>query len=126
MSYNETPRRRFTAEQRTAFLQLHNCTCYWCGELIAHGEPWDVEHMMPREMMPGKEADADHNLRPIHSHPKPCHKIKTARDRKVIAKSNRIRRASDPETRRQSKNPIRSRKAAWPKRAFEKRVKPWR
>ncbi len=121
MTYNVTSRRRFTAEQRRAFLLLHNCTCWWCGEPIAANEPWDIEHLIPRELMPGKEADADHNLRPIHSHPRTCHKIKTARDRKAIAKSNRIRRNADPETRRQTKHPIRSRKAQWPKRAFPKR-----
>ena len=121
MTYNQTPRRRFTAEQRADFLMLHEYTCYWCGQPINPNLPWDVEHVIPRELMEGKDADADHNLKPIHSHPAPCHKAKTALDRKLIAKSNRIRRNANPETRRKTKNPIRSRKAAWPKRSFNQR-----
>lgn len=120
MTYNPTPRRRFTHEQRAAFLIKHGCTCYWCRGLITNDE-WDVEHVIARELMPGKDADADDNLKPIHR--KGCHTAKTALDRKLIAKSNRIRRQADPETRRTTRHPIRSRKAAWPKRAFPKRGK---
>lgn len=124
MTYNTTRRRKFTAEQRRAFLELHGCRCYWCGEPILPDQPFDIEHVIARELMPGKDADADENLKPIHAHPAPCHKAKTALDRKLIAKSNRIRRNANPETRRQTRHPIRSRKAAWPKRPFPKRVKP--
>ncbi len=108
MTYNETPRRRFNEKQRAEFLCAHEYTCYWCREAIDPNKPWDIEHVIPRELMPGKDADADGNLKPIHSHPAPCHKAKTALDRKLIAKSNRIRRAADPETRRKTKHPIRS------------------
>lgn len=121
MTYNPTTRRRFTADQRRAFLLLHNCTCYWCREPIEANQPWDIEHVIARELMPGKDADADENLRPIHSHPRRCHKLKTALDRKLIAKSNRIRRNANPETRRTTRHPIRSRKTAWPKRSFQTR-----
>ncbi len=119
MTYNPTPRRRFTADQRLAFLLLHDCRCYWCGEPILADE-FDIEHVIARELMAGKDADADENLKPIHK--RPCHKEKTANDRKLIAKSNRIRRNADPKTRRTTRHPIRSRKAAWPKRPFPKRA----
>lgn len=120
MTYNPTPRRRFTPAQRAAFLIEHGCKCYWCLEPITNDE-WDVEHVIARELMPGKDADADGNLKPIHR--KVCHTKKTALDRKLIAKSNRIRRQADPETRRTTRHPIKSRKAQWPKRPFQKRPK---
>ena len=121
MTYNSTPRRRFTADQRRAFLILHGCRCYWCGEPIFADE-FDIEHVIARELLQGKDADADENLKPIHR--RPCHKEKTANDRRLIAKSNRIRRQANPETRRHTRNPIRSRKAQWPSRPFQKRTKP--
>lgn len=122
MTYNQAPRRRFTPKQREAFLIAHNCTCYWCNRAILPGQPWDIEHKTPREMLPDASVDDDENLAPIHSHPDTCHKIKTAADRKIIAKSNRIRRSNGPaEDRRKTKHPIRSRKAQWPRRAFPKR-----
>jgi|SRR5215217_5349157 len=120
MTYNQTSRRRFTAEQRAAFLHLHRCVCYWCLEPITD-DAWDIEHVIARELMPGKDADADDNLKPIHR--KGCHKTKTALDRKMIAKSNRIRRDLAPETRRSTRHPIRSAGRKIPSRPFEKRQK---
>ncbi len=121
MTYNQTPRRRFTPEQRRAFLILHDCACYWCRKPITEGQPWDIEHVIARELMQGKDADTDENLRPIHAHPAPCHKAKTALDRKLIAKSNRIRRNLNPETRKRSKRKIPQRVDPWGKRQKEKR-----
>lgn len=118
MTFNSTPRRRFNAAQRAVFLLAHGCICYWCGEPILADE-FDIEHVIARELLPGKDADADENLKPIHK--RPCHVEKTANDRKLIAKSNRIQRQADPETRRQTRHPIRSRKANWPKRPFQQR-----
>lgn len=110
MTYNAAPRRRFTAHQREAFLVAHDGRCYWCGLPIKPGQPWDIEHKTARELLPDASADADDNLAPIHSHPSTCHKIKTALDRKIIAKSNRVQRKHGPvEDRRQTRNPIRSR-----------------
>lgn len=120
MTYNVTPRRRFTKDQRAAFLIAHGCICYFCLHPIVNDE-WDIEHQIARELLQGKNADADANLAPIHR--KGCHPKKTALDRKLIAKSNRLQRAADPETRRQTRHPIRTRKAAWPKRAFQQRAK---
>jgi hypothetical protein len=124
MSYNKTSRRRFTKAQRAAFLLLHKSTCYWCREPILEGEPWAVEHLIARELMAGKDADADDNLKPIHAHPKPCHKTKTALDVKMIAKSNRLRREAGPveDRRKRTKIPRPANggwskgKTKWPKR----------
>lgn len=110
MTYNKAPRRRFTQPQREVFLACHECLCYWCGEPIGPGQAWDIEHKTARELLPDATADRDENLAPIHAHPMKCHKIKTKRDRALIARSNRIRRASGPvEERKQPKHPIRTR-----------------
>lgn len=109
MTYNLAPRRRFTQAQREVFLALHGRRCYWCGELILPGQPWAVEHMTARELLPDASADADENLAPIHAHPAPCHKQKTKRDIALIAKSNRVRRANGPAEERRVKTTIKSR-----------------
>lgn len=122
MTYNTKPRRRFTAEQREAFLEVHGRVCIVCLEPILPGQPWDIEHGIARELLaPDADPDGDWNLGPIHSHPARCHKIKTARDRKLIAKSNRIRRNLDPVTRKRSRKPILHRKGSIPSRPFPKR-----
>ena len=130
MTYNSTPRRRFTKLQRAAFLRRHDCTCYWCSEPITDGQPWAIEHKIARELMPGKEADADHNLAPIHAHPMECHKLKTRLDAKLIAKSNRIRKnfgldpvKAKPRPKMKSRNAFGQpgQKRPWPKRPFPTR-----
>lgn len=115
MTYNQTSRRTFSKAQRQSFLILHDSTCYWCREPILEGQPWAVEHLIARELMPGKDADKDDNLKPIHAHPKECHKIKTALDVKMIAKSNRIRRAQGIGNKPPKvKKPIPQRPNGWP------------
>lgn len=89
MTYNTTSRRRFSKAQREAFLLLHKSTCYWCLQPILDGQEWDIEHQICRELLAGKDADRDENLKPIHR--KECHPQKTATDRKLIAKSNHVR-----------------------------------
>lgn len=70
--------------------------------------------MVSRELGGSDEID---NLAPAHRDP--CHRNKTKGDVKAIAKSNRIRRNLDPETRKKSKNPIPKPKTyKWPKRSF--------
>lgn len=83
MTYN-TARRR-PLKDRAAFLAAHGGRCYFCGEPITD-DAWDDEHVLAREL--GGSDDMD-NRRPIHR--RPCHKTKTARDRRLIAKSNRLR-----------------------------------
>lgn len=87
MTYNTD--RRKPLKDRAAFLESHGCICHWC-KLPITDDLWDDEHIIPREMFPpGGGADAMSNRAPIHRGT--CHKAKTAQDRKVIAKSNRIR-----------------------------------
>jgi 5-methylcytosine-specific restriction endonuclease McrA len=121
MSYNQAKRPSFSKAQRAAFIAKHGRICHWCLKPISEAEKWQVEHVIPRELMPGREADDPSNLKPIHADP--CHKAKSALDIKLISKSNRIRRQADPETRRQTKHPIRSGPPNWPKRAFPQRLK---
>lgn len=130
MTYNSTPRRRFTKLQRAAFLHRHNATCHWCREPITEGQPWVVEHLVPRELMADGRADEDGNLAPIHAHPLPCHKEKSRLDIKMISKSNRIRKNEglDPVTRKprpkmKSRNAFGQpgQKRPWPKRPFPTR-----
>lgn len=100
MTYNTDKRRGLTPAQRQAFLEAHNHTCYFCGAPIINDE-WDDEHIIAKELMPpGSDWNAMSNRAPIHR--TPCHKTKTASDRKAIAKSNRIRRKHglDPDKRK--------------------------
>ena len=129
MSYNQARRRRFTKRQREAFLAKHGARCHWCKGLILPGQPWAIEHLVPRELMIGKEADDDENLAPIHSHPLTCHKEKTRQDIKAISKSNRIRVRDgiEPDGRKYRPPKMRSRgfakgpKQKIPNRPFSKR-----
>lgn len=120
MTYNTTPRRKFSKQQRADFLTLHKAICYWCLQPITD-DAWDVEHVLARELMPGKDADADGNLKPIHR--KDCHKKKTALDRKLIAKSNRIIRQANPETRKKRKAIPSPANHKWASRPFASRRK---
>lgn len=103
MTFNTAPRRPLTKKQRPLFLLEHGSCCYWCGLPITD-DLWDDEHELARELGGSDEMS---NRKPIHRNP--CHKAKTARDRRLIAKSNRIRKKHglDPVTRR-PKPPIRS------------------
>ena len=96
MTYNTAPRKPLRGKQRAAFLEAHGRICHFCGEPIVD-EEWDDEHIIAREL---GGSDAPENRAPIHRHP--CHRKKTAQDRKLIAKSNRIRRRHglDPDKRK--------------------------
>ena len=104
MSY--APKRKsISKKKRIEIFLAHGGICWICKLKIGADEPFDIDHQIARELM-GEGADEDYNLAPAH---KPCHKAKTKVDVKAIAKSNRIRRAIDPETRKKSKKPIVSR-----------------
>lgn len=116
MSY--APKRpSMSAAKRARIFLAHAGVCWLCKLKIAADEAYDIDHQVSREL---GGSDDDDNLAPAH---KDCHRAKTSQDQKAIAKSNRIRRDLDPETRRKSKHPIKSRKTAWPKRPFPKRSK---
>jgi len=116
MSY--APKRPSIGKAKRARIFLaHDGVCWLCKAKIGADEAYDIDHQVSREL---GGSDDDDNLAPAH---KQCHKAKTVADVKAIAKSNRIRRQADPETRRQTKHPIRSGPTNWPKRAFPQRLK---
>lgn len=131
MTYNTKRRRSFSAKQRTAFLETHGAVCYWCKEPILPGQPWDIEHMMARELLHADDdPDGNWNLAPIHH--LPCHKSKTAADRKVIAKSNHVRKKHglDPVTKKpgvkiKSKGFQSGHRPLQSKSTFQQRRAPW-
>lgn len=126
MTYNTD--RRKPLKDRAAFLQAHDCTCYWCGGRIT-SDDWDDEHMIAKELMPpGSDWNSMDNRAPIHR--KPCHVEKTAIDRKAIAKSNRLRKKHglDPITRKprpkmKGRGFAKGPKQTIPSRPFPKRMK---
>lgn len=83
----QPPRKSLTRNKRAELFLEHSGICYLCERPInaARGEAWEVEHVEAREIS-GRDDWA--NLRPVHI---VCHKPKTAADKKVIAKSNRVR-----------------------------------
>lgn len=126
MSYNTDRRKPLTKKQRPAFLEEHKHLCYWCGQPITN-DKWDDEHIIAKELMPpGSDWNAPHNRAPIHRDP--CHKQKTAKDIKAIAKSNRIRKKHglDPITRKprpkmKGRGFAKGPKQTIPSRPFQKR-----
>ncbi len=79
------PRRpSMTTKRKMLIFAQHKGICYLCKGKISVGEAWDAEHVIPWEI---SRDDSDENLRPAHVK---CHRVKTARDRKDIAKVHRI------------------------------------
>lgn len=111
MSYNKARRPSFSKAQRQAIWDSCNGICHWCLKPIGN-DPWDAEHVIARELMEGKDADDPSNLAPIHRHG--CHPAKTALDRKMIARSNRIIKRIDGT--RRPRKPI-------PGRGFDKTMR---
>lgn len=103
MSY--APRRPSISAKRRAAIKGEHKICHFCLQPIRDGEEYDIDHVIAREL--GGSDDAS-NLRPIHRGD--CHKKKTALDKKLIAKSNRIRKKHgvDPVTKKTKPKPIRS------------------
>lgn len=83
----QPPRKSLRRNQRAELFLEHGGICHICKCRIhaERGERWEVEHVEAREI--GGRDDWD-NLRPAHVK---CHKLKTAEDKRVIAKCNRIR-----------------------------------
>lgn len=120
MTYNTARRKPLRGAARQAFLEAHDCRCYFCGQPITD-DKWDDEHVLAREL--GGTDDMD-NRRPIHR--VPCHRTKTAQDRKLIAKGNRIRQKISglqaPSTRKR-KPVTRHKDHKWPYRPVQSRAK---
>lgn len=111
MSY-AAPRPSISKAKRARIFLAHEGICWLCKLKIAADAPYDIDHQVSREL---GGSDEDDNLAPAH---KDCHKAKTKSDVKAIAKSNRIIRKANPETRKKTKHPIQSRKTTWAKRKF--------
>jgi len=79
------PRRQRTPLQRAAIFQAHDGICHICGEKIdGTREKWELEHIVSYELT---QDDSDENLAPSHV---TCHKVKTRKDKAVIAKAKRV------------------------------------
>jgi 5-methylcytosine-specific restriction endonuclease McrA len=102
-----TPRKRLTFWQKVDVLKRQH---YWCATVgcittigLSGGAPAEFDHVLPLEL--GGDDDLD-NVQALCI---PCHKAKTREDIKRIRKAARLRRDADPETRRKSPRPLRSR-----------------
>jgi len=60
--------------------------CYLSGRLLRPGDPWEIEHVVALSNG-GQHREA--NLAPVCA---AAHKVKTAQDRRVKAKTDRIRK----------------------------------
>lgn len=65
-------------------LMIDHPKCYLCGERLGKIEDTDFDHPIALGLTGSNE------MLPVHR--VPCHKDKTARDKKAIAKAKRIRR----------------------------------
>ena len=81
------PRKSLTRNQRAELFLEHKGVCHLCQLRIQaeRGEAWEVEHVEAREISGRDDWD---NLRPEHVK---CHKVKTAKDKAIIAKCNAVR-----------------------------------
>ena len=78
-------KRSMSTRRRLRLFQDHGGICDYCGARIDGArEEWDIDHIIPLEI---SGDDDDDNLRPVH---RKCHRLKTKRDRKDIAKSQRV------------------------------------
>ena len=116
MSY-AAKRPSMTKAKRARIFLAHDGICWLCKLRISAVEAYDIDHQISREL---GGSDDDDNLAPAH---KDCHRKKTKEDVRLIAKGNRLIRNADPETRRQTKHPIRSNRKLQ-SRPFPQRVKP--
>lgn len=80
-------RKSLTRNQRAELFLQWKGVCHLCGIRIQaeRGETWEVEHVEAREISGRDDWD---NLRPAHVK---CHKVKTAKDKAIIAKCNAVR-----------------------------------
>lgn len=86
-----TPRKAMTPARRARAIAKHDGHCGWIGCTVTAG--LEIDHAICLGLG-GKEEDA--NLIPLCG---PHHKIKTARDKKLIAEAKRRQRNEDPVAR---------------------------
>lgn len=113
MTYNTDRRRPLTKKQRPAFLVANGSRCHYCGEPITD-DAWDDDHVIPKELLPaGSDWNGLWNRRPIHR--RPCHVLKTKADRRMIAKSNHVRRHHGVTEDTRKHKPVKMRSRPFPK-----------
>jgi hypothetical protein len=96
-------RRSFSRKERARIFALRKGRCYLCdGKIDGTVEAFEIEHEIPWEI---SRDDSDDNLQLAHVK---CHRVKTAKDRKDIAKVHRMA-AKFNGTWPKSKTPLRSR-----------------
>lgn len=116
MSY--APKRpSISKAKRVRIFLAHEGVCWLCKYKIGADEPYDIDHQVSREL---GGSDEDDNLAPAH---KGCHREKSKADVKAIAKSNRIIRQANPETRKKRKAIPSPANHKWPSRKFASRRK---
>ena len=103
----------FNRKERARLFALREGCGYLCDGKIGATEAWEVEHEIPWEI---SRDNSDDNLRLAHVK---CHRVKTAKDRKDIAKVHRME-AKANGTWPASPTPLRSRNT------FAKRTPLWK
>ena len=78
-------RKTLSKRDRVKVFDKEGGLCYLCGQTVQAGQAWEVEHENPVGLSNDNSLD---NLRIAHN---ACHKTKTAKDVKVIAKVKRVR-----------------------------------
>jgi hypothetical protein len=76
-------RKSLTRSQKAKIYSAAGGRCHICSRKIQAGEKWDADHIIPREIT---GSDAPASFAPAHIS---CHRGKTAKDKKVIAKVKR-------------------------------------
>ena len=99
------PRRSFTKKQRQTVWDRQEGLCLKCDGLMEH-----IDHVIPLELL-GK-----HDISNWQGLCVACHRIKTALDQKLIAKTRRLRKREAGERRPRKKIPSRP----FPKRKGKK------
>lgn len=103
-----TPRKAMTAARKARIWTARNGLCAWCNKPVEMTGPTVVyDHFIPLAI---GGAEDDGNVRPLHA--SPCDKIKTALDKKQIAKAVRLRKREDGSRRK---------RRPWFSRGFDKR-----
>lgn len=91
-----TKRRKMTMQRKQRIHTQRDGLCAWCNQPVEMFGPTVIyDHYEPLALM---GADEDHNIRPLHA--SPCDKIKTAFDKRRIAKAKRQARHGKPKPNR--------------------------
>ncbi len=105
------PRPSMSKARRLRIWERDKGVCYLCGEKVAAGDAWEVEHKVAWAL---SFDDSDENLAVAHKDG--CHTLKTKGDVGRIAKAKAQGGETGQWARRQKNGPkMRSGKTTWPK-----------